>query len=375
MSSCSLIQMYRVVKSKPHVRWSRDTDSLSYDYIDGHIILNATINKRPVKLAFDTGSSRLSMDNEHISGIKNLGLQIIQINGRKTFVTLFKTNSLSLGPTRYTPVFGTALPWPEYYCTFNGIFGGNLILTHNWRITDQQIYVSKKPFASSEKSLRIPFYILSGAMYTKSLTIGNMKLNNCVIDYGIGGDIMLSYKQYNKFVQNVEVNDQIQRITSLVDIRGKIVPDTITILNCNMVLEGHRVDSVYVWFHHNPVADRNIGTGLLRRFTENIINPENHEILLQYPIRPARSPIGRKYSFVLRDRLYFLALTPLPDSLGLRFGDTFTEINGVKSQSFSDHCEFEQWMNSLDKEEYLNLIDSKGNEIRIPYYIEGKNQK
>ncbi len=343
-------------------------DTIKYKDKYGLISVETKINGNKKTLIFDTGADMLVLNKDTSISKSNITAKIKDSNGNVTNSGFDKINELQISGLKYTDLYATRMNFPILFnCIADGIIGNNIISHSNWKITNDCLIASSKPFQTQEKSKSINYFFYSSYRFFSNFSVNGYSFDTCLIDYGGRFEIELPMKHYDEFNRNLKIRNKITKvISSAWGVNGKSKPDTSIIVNCDIDLSGISIDNVNVTFSKKN-KERRIGALLLRRFNAIYIDTKQRKIFFELPVSINKDKVATYFSVDL-GKDYFIVdgkSIEVNDKLVINIGDELKSVNGKKPNEFASYCEFLEWLQDLRKTKSIIALTKENKEIKI----------
>lgn len=344
-------------------------DTFNYQSKFGFIILLVKIDGVEKKLIFDTGADILVLGKDSLINKGNVVAKVLDSDGKPARSTFDVIKEFEIASLKYTDLNAIRIDLPKpLKCISDGLIGNNVIRKSNWKITNDFLIVSKKPFKNKVIKPIDCFYYSTNRLFFK-LLIDGKKIDTCLVDFGGSFDINLPFKYYDEFNRTlVKRNKVIKKISSTWGINGKAKSDTSIVVNCQINFCGYILDSVNVVFSQRNNESK-IGVLLLNRFKSVCIDNSSLKIYFELPINPAIESFQNFPVSVDLENDYFIVDSKILSDVNnwdINIGDKIKNINGKVTSDFKTYCDFWEWKQSLKKSSVIIITTKENKVIELP---------
>lgn len=340
-------------------------DTIAIDPSNLYIVIPIEVNDNQRNLIFDTGADLVIFTPDRLPSKRHIYVR--DSNGKSHSKDIQFLHSLNLGNQKIKNIFAVEMEFPEVFnCFGKGLLGNNVIKASDWLIENDKIVFSNHPFEIKSNFSLSFFYYGSNRLHT-NFKINGCAIDTCLIDYGGIFDMELPISSFEKIKEHIQINSLNNELGSSMGLHGKETYSQ-TIVNCNIDLNGTRIDSININVKEN--SEKRVGLTFMKRFKQIAINNSTLKIefgeLKEKYIEPNNTR-QKLYSFDLVNHRFIVDFVALNDSLcpELKIGDSFTEINSKKATEFSSYCEFLSWIWSIGQCEILELKNEENELITI----------
>lgn len=368
--SCNYINNVRLLTGGG-VNSSNFTETISFKYLKGLIVVNAQLNNDTTyhQFIFDTGAFNSKIE---FKLAEELGLSVKAIKDNSTAqginrkIEVVRADKVRIGSIEFTKIGAGKLQYDAKSASpciaEDGIIGANLIKLAHWKIDyqKQKMSFSDSPFRvpDNEKNYLLPFKkpLLSGVPEIEIEVAGRV-LSGVLFDIGFNGGLVLPAK-FGEAFESDSVLKVIDQSTS--GIYGTSI-DTLTTKRLEVSVGGF-TSTIPVEF--SSIGKALLGNEYLQHF-DVFINYDSKRISLVQR-KEVHVEFGRTFiPGVLNDSLWIVNRI-IPDNT-LSLGDTLEAINEKSpSDIFKSYCDYFMNIGELMNQEKTEVKTTSG-EVIIVY--------
>lgn len=351
------------------------TDSLTFSTEKGLLIFDGYLNGVKTDFAFDTGASLglLNSDNVSDSKIEISGSKNIR-DSQKNFAKIGKAkiSSLNIGSHQFTNINSVVADMSVLKCGKIYLLGGDVINLLNWKFdfTKSMVYISKTPFQPKASMSLMPIKII-GNRHFSNLTIAGTSIENILIDFGYTGNCTMNMadKTTKQIISKIKPTDIYLSKSFSMGVNSISVGKETSSFYVNQVNFG---EGTFDNFKINAMPNTHNKIGLFfikKNFTEVILNNTELKYWLQpnHVIPQKNTTFDAGFYFNDNNSIEVVSLNGAINhtAVALKIGESISEINNRKANSFANRCEFSAWYLTQLKLEELAVTKENGEKFII----------
>jgi len=336
------------------------------------LVFKGKMNGNEIDFAFDTGAVQgLAGSNVIEKGgisktIKKTTLS--DANHSKKKVKIGTTDLMEIGGFKISNAKSILSDMPYLVCHDYYLLGSNVIQQLNWKIDfdNNLIHVSLKPFATDNHYFKIPVTYINTRPFL-TLSFEGMTYKSILIDSGFSGVLDLSDKkdEIQEFLSTKRSesldNPQISLNTGAI---SQIISPTSTILLKQLKIADRNFSNIPINFE-SPTTEK-IGIQFFAHLThETIINNSEKAYFLNLKEKPGNFEDPNHLNLNYKKGKVLIAGKSIglsPEDNEVEIGEEVLAINGIRSSSFEDECQFNTWYYSLNQNQ-ITITKLDGREI------------
>lgn len=342
-------------------------DTIRYDKKLGYIVIPVTVNGVPERLIFDTGADLLLLAKDSVPKKSAVAAKVTDSQGAEATMEFDNIKAVGISQLSFTDFIAIRTNLPKTLsCMADGLIGNNIIKKSNWQITDSYLVISDRSFkVKDQRSIRV-YYRGANSTYA-NMIINGAAFDTCLIDYGGRFEMEVPQRCYDDFKKHLKKTNSVRsRIKGGWGVNGKTIPDTTTIINCDLDFNGIAIPDVNVTFSKR-LRERRIGVLLLNRFSSVYINSSDRNMCFGLPLKASEvTQSVMPISIDLEQNQFVVDGKWLNESTTiLHAGDRYISVNGQRADAFGDYCAFMDWRQELENTATLTLVTPEGKTVEI----------